>query len=77
MANLPTYAEWGYTASVCMIICRIVQGLSSIGEIVSAEIYITEITNPPIRYFAVAIIETIGLVGATVALIITTVAVVK
>ncbi len=54
MANLKTYAEIGITASWIMIICRMLQGISSMGELVGAEIYVTEITKPPIQYPAVA-----------------------
>ncbi|WP_342278222.1 MFS transporter [Candidatus Tisiphia endosymbiont of Myopa tessellatipennis] len=70
MANLPTYAQWGYTASVCMVICRVMQGLSSIGKIVGAEVYVTEMTKPPAQYPAVATIEVMGLLGTTIALIV-------
>ena len=44
MANLPTYAQVGITATWVVTICRIVQGLSSMGEMMGAQIYITEIT---------------------------------
>src|SRR3990167_7686 len=47
MANLPTYAEIGISAAWVVTICRMVQGLSSMGEIMGAVIYITEITKPP------------------------------
>lgn len=33
MANLPTYAQIGITASWIVTICRIVQGVSSMGEL--------------------------------------------
>ncbi|MFP3017425.1 MAG: MFS transporter [Candidatus Tisiphia sp.] len=49
MANLPTYAQIGITASWLVTICRIVQGLSSMGEVVGADIYVIEITKPPIQ----------------------------
>ncbi|MCC8369492.1 MAG: MFS transporter [Rickettsia endosymbiont of Oxypoda opaca] len=68
MANLPTYAQVGITASIAITICRILQGMSSIGEIIGAELYITEITKPPIQYPAVALIEVIAVLGTTAAL---------
>lgn len=68
MATLPTYAEWGYKASICMVMCRIVQGLSSIGEIIGAGIYMTEITKPPIQYPTVAFLEVMAVLGGAVAL---------
>ncbi|RZI46200.1 MFS transporter [Candidatus Finniella inopinata] len=56
MANLPTYAEIGISAAWIITICRIAQGLSSMGEVMGAQIYITEITKPPTQYFAVTLI---------------------
>lgn len=68
MANLPTYAQIGIAASWIVTICRITQGLSSMGEIVGAQIYVTEITKPPARYAAVAFIAVASSVGAVAAL---------
>ena len=68
MANLPTYAQIGITASWIVTLCRIAQGMSSMGEIVGAELYITEITQPPIRYTLVAAIAVFGTLGSTAAL---------
>ncbi len=68
MANLPTYAEIGIKAAWIVTICRILQGLSSIGEIIGAEIYVTEITKPPIRYSAVGFIACASSLGSVVAL---------
>lgn len=42
MANLPTYAQIGISAGWIMIICRIAQGMSSMGEIIGAQIYIVK-----------------------------------
>ena len=44
MATLPTYAQIGITASWIITICRVVQGMSSMGEIVGAEMYLTQIS---------------------------------
>ena len=68
MANLPTYAQIGIKASWIVTLCRIAQGMSSMGEIVGAEIYMTETTQPPVRYALVAAIATLGTLGSTVAL---------
>ena len=54
MANLPTYTQIGITASWMVTGCRIAQGLSSMGEIIGAEIYLTEMIKPPARYPAVS-----------------------
>ncbi|MDP5370108.1 MAG: MFS transporter, partial [Pseudomonadota bacterium] len=50
MANLPTYAQIGITATWVITICRVMQGLSSMGEVMSAQVYMTEITKPPVQY---------------------------
>jgi MFS family permease len=68
MAYLPTYKDIGITAAILVTICRIVQGISSMGEMIGAEIYITEITKPPIQYPAVTYIMTFGSFGAAAAL---------
>lgn len=68
MANLPTYAQIGITAAWLVTGCRVLQGLSSMGEIMGAEIYVTEITNPPAQYPAVALIGIASYVGTVVAL---------
>lgn len=73
MANLPTYAEIGIKAAWIVTICRILQGLSSIGEIIGAEIYVTEITKPPVRYSAVGFIACASAIGSVVALTIASV----
>lgn len=68
MANLPTYAQIGIAASWIVTGCRIVQGFSSMGEIMGAQIYASEITKPPVRYSAVAFISLATAIGSTVAL---------
>jgi MFS transporter, MHS family, proline/betaine transporter len=68
MANLPTYAEIGITGAVVVTGCRIVQGLSSMGEIMGAQIYVAEITKPPIEYPAVAFIGLSSSIGSMAAL---------
>jgi len=40
MASLPTYSQIGITASWLVTICRMVQGLSAMGEVTGANIYI-------------------------------------
>ena len=72
MANLPTYAQIGIASAWLVTGCRIVQGFSSMGEIMGAEIYITEITTPPIQYPAVSFVAVSAAFGTTVALAIST-----
>ncbi len=54
MANLPTYPQIGSMATWIVTICCIVQGMSSMGEIVGAGLYLTETINPPAQYASVA-----------------------
>ena len=57
MASLPTYAQIGISAAWIMIICRMVQGMSSLGEIIGAQIYLTETIKIPARYPATSFID--------------------
>lgn len=68
MANLPTYSQIGITASILITLCRIVQGLSSMGESAAAEIYLTETIKPPAQYPSVSMITVASLMGSTFAL---------
>jgi MHS family proline/betaine transporter-like MFS transporter len=68
MANLPTYSQIGIMAAWILSICRVMQGISSMGEMVGAEIYVTEITKPPERYFSVSLLNIAAVLGSTVPL---------
>lgn len=68
MANAPTYEQVGYFAAVLITICCAIQGIASVGEIVVAELYLTEITKPPIQYPVVSFIAVASVIGTTVAL---------
>ncbi len=68
MANLPTYAQIGIAAAWIVTICRIIQGLSSMGEIIGAQIYVTEITTPPTGYVTVSFVSLASAFGGTAAL---------
>ena len=68
MANLPTYAQIGITASWIITVCRMVQGMSSMGEIVGAELYLTEMIKPPKQYFIVTMVAVVSVFGTVVAL---------
>ena len=70
MANLPTYAQIGISAAWMVTICRIVQGISSLGEIVGAEVYLTEIIKPPLQYPCVALVAVSSVLGTVMALVI-------
>ncbi len=68
MANLPTFAQIGITASWIVTICRIVQGMSSMGEISGAQLYLSETIQPPARYSAVALLAFSVALGTSAAL---------
>lgn len=68
MANLPTYAQIGLAASWGITICRIMQGLSSMGEIIGAQLYLTEMIGSPKNYPIVALTACSVALGALVAL---------
>lgn len=68
MANLKTYAEIGLTASVVMILCRMLQGFSSIGEGVGAELYLSETLKSPYRYVYCEVLTICTLSGGLAAL---------
>lgn len=72
MAVLPTYAQIGIAATWLLTICRIVQGLSSMGEIIGAQIYLTELIHIPARYPAVCLMGVAASFGGLAALAITT-----
>ena len=68
MANIPTYATIGISAAIVVSVLRIIQGMTSMGEIMGAHIYVTEITNPPSQYPAVSSIAIAAAIGSMVAL---------
>lgn len=68
MANLPTYAQIGISASWIITFCRMFQGMSSLGEIVGAQIYVTESISRPKSYPAVAFVSVASTLGAMAAL---------
>jgi MFS family permease len=68
MANLPTYAQIGISAAWLVTLCRIIQGFSSLGGVIGAEIYLTEITKPPARYPAVSFIAVSCALGSMAAI---------
>ena len=70
MANLPTYNQVGIIAAWAVTICRIIQGISSMGEAIGAEIYLTEMIKPPLSYTAVAFTNVCSFSGTMCALFI-------
>ncbi len=63
MANLPTYAQIGIAASWIVTICRIVQGMSAMGELTGAQLYLSETIQAPAKYSAVALLAFATAIG--------------
>jgi MFS family permease len=68
MTITPTYAEVGLISAILVTMCRIIQGLSSLGEGLAAELYLTESVGLPLRYPVVASITIFSMLGGTAAL---------
>jgi len=75
ISTLPTYDKIGIFASIGVTLCRILQGMSSMGERVGAEVYLTEIIRPPKVYPAVAFMSVCLTLGGTVALFVANLAI--
>ncbi len=72
MFVMPTYAQVGIFASIGITLCRITQGMSSMGEIIGAQLYLTELLKPPVQYRAVSFLTACSSIGTMVALIVAT-----
>jgi MHS family proline/betaine transporter-like MFS transporter len=57
MGMFPTYAEIGIWATVAILLCRMVQGFSSLGEIIGAGVYLAETLKSPYKYIANGLID--------------------
>lgn len=68
IAILPTYAEIGYGASIGLTLCRILQSISSTGEVTSCDLYLMESTKPPIQYPISGVTSLFAVLGGTAAL---------
>ena len=70
IATLPPFAQIGITASIVITLCRLIQGVASVGEVGSSEIYMAENLSPPERYFSTALISYAGVLGMSAALLV-------
>ena len=68
MALFPTYEEVGILATVAILLCRMLQGFSSLGEIVGACVYLAETLKSPYKYVASGIVDTASRAGGLFAL---------
>lgn len=74
MANLGTYAQIGITASIAVIACRALQGVSSLGEIVGAKLYLIETLKRPYSFMCAVAIGIGSQLGGLFALVIASIA---
>ncbi len=70
MANLPTYEQIGITATWLITLCRVLQGISSLGEITASEVYLTELIPEPQKNPIVASLRIVDDFGSMVAILI-------
>ncbi len=75
IASLPTYDEIGITATVIVSICRIMQSMTSMGEITGAMLYLTETIKAPQQYSAVSLLIFLATLGEAFALGIASIAI--
>lgn len=68
IASLPTYEQIGITAAWLVTFCRVIQGISCMGEIIGAEIYLTELIPLPLRYCIVGLVSCASRLGMVAAL---------
>ena len=68
MVYIPTYARIGITATWIVVLCRVLQGIASMSEIVGAQLYLTETIQLPARYPAVGLMNVFGDLGSIAAL---------
>ena len=68
MANAPTYDQIGIAAAWIITLCRILQGMSSMGEIIGAQLFLTEATPLPVRFPVVGLIVIFADIGAIFAI---------
>jgi MHS family proline/betaine transporter-like MFS transporter len=68
MAILPTYDQIGIYAAWIVTGCRMAQGLCTMGEVIGANVYITEITKPPLQYVSVSLMAIFGSLGGVFSL---------
>lgn len=70
MATLRPYAEIGIIASFTVIFCRMLQGFTSMGEILGAQLYIVESLKTPYSYVCTSILNIQSKLGGSFALLV-------
>ena len=70
IASIKTYAEIGIIASYTIILCRVLQGFTSMGEIIGAQLYLVETLKQPYKYICGGIVNIQSKLGGLFALVI-------
>ena len=70
MANLQPYSKIGITATIIVMLCRALQGFSSLGELMGAQLYLTEILKTPHKNIASGIVVFSAKLGGMFTLIV-------
>lgn len=65
---MPTFEQIGWSASIAVLVCRAVQGMSSAVEVIGARIYISEMIKAPKSYFYTALVSVASDAGTILAL---------
>ena len=68
MSLMPTYEKAGIVASIGIILCRMLQGFSSLGEAMGASVYLSETLKSPTKYIAGGIVDMSAIIGGFTAL---------
>ena len=68
MATFPVYEEVGIWATIVILLCRMLQGFSSLGEVIGAGIYLFETLKSPHKYVASGVVDTASRAGGLFAL---------
>ncbi len=71
MALTKTYSEIGIAATITIMICRMLQGFSSLGEIIGASIYLSESLKSPYKNISIGILDMSSWLGGLFALTVT------
>ena len=63
IAFLPTYASIGILSTIIYMLCRILQSMTSTGELVAVWVYLSETINIPFAYVCVSFANSLGIAG--------------
>ena len=73
MAFTPEYKEIGITATIMVMVARVLQGFSSMGEIKGAQLYLTEFLAVPYKCMAAGVVAVSSQIGGLFALMTTSI----